>query len=195
MPPPLRRAGGCTCPIASPRPLAFALYRWARRSHLPAVGLEHPPKGLLAGYPNDAAAIRLMLRAQGFLAPLDQPTTTPRDRAAGHLYFRAFTPRGRPRGVPDITTWTIGRKTGLSPAGSMLLWAAPVEVVDVGPDLQLGSSALRGPISQDRPDGKQLGAARAPRSDHTAGDGRGGCRSLISTASGHRSHNANGVCD
>jgi len=61
---------------------------------------------------NDAAAIRLMLRPHGLLAPLDQPTSTPRLRAAGHLYFRAFTPRGRPPSAPDMTTWAIGRLPG-----------------------------------------------------------------------------------
>src|SRR5215216_1844498 len=30
------------------------------------------------------------------------------DRAVGHLYFRAFAPRGHPPDAPDITTWAIG---------------------------------------------------------------------------------------
>jgi hypothetical protein len=66
----------------------------------------------LVGAPNDAAAIRLMLRPQGLLAPLDQPTTTPKGRATGHLYFRAFTLTGRPPNAPDITTWAIGQLPG-----------------------------------------------------------------------------------
>ena len=61
---------------------------------------------------HDAAAIRLTLRPQGLLAPLDQPTSTPSGRAAGHLYFRAFTPKGRPPGAPDMTTWAIGKLPG-----------------------------------------------------------------------------------
>ena len=103
---------GCTRPISSPQTLAFALLRQARRSQLPQLALSTPQRGLLVGHGNDAAAIRLMLRPQGLLAPLDQPTTTPRDRAAGHLYFRAFTPKGRPPSAPDMTTWAIGRLPG-----------------------------------------------------------------------------------
>jgi hypothetical protein len=74
--------------------------------------MSTPEGGLLVGDRNDAAAIRLTLRPQGLLAPLDQPTSTPWGRAAGHLYFRAFTPKGRPPGAPDMTTWAIGKLPG-----------------------------------------------------------------------------------
>ena len=60
--------------------------------------MSTPQRGLLVGDRHDAAAIRLTLRPQGLLAPLDQPTRPQEGRAAGHLYFRAFTPKGRPPG-------------------------------------------------------------------------------------------------
>ena len=112
VPPPLRRGTADACVRFVPRrrwPSPFSDGLGAPT--LPQLALSTPRRGLLAGAPDDAAAIRLTLRPQGLLAPLaNRPR--PYGRAAGHLYFRAFTPRGRPPGAPDMTTWAIGRLPG-----------------------------------------------------------------------------------
>jgi hypothetical protein len=75
---------------------------------------------------NDAAAIRLTLRPQGLLAPLDQPTSTPLGPGRRALVLPGFHAQGSPPGRAGYD-YLGNRKTpraGLSPAGSMLLWAA-----------------------------------------------------------------------
>jgi hypothetical protein len=74
---------------------------------------------------HDAAAIRLTLRPQGLLAPLDQPTSTVRPGRRA-LVLPGFHAQGSPprrAGYDYLGNRTIPR-AGLSPAGSMLLWAA-----------------------------------------------------------------------
>jgi hypothetical protein len=75
---------------------------------------------------HDAAAIRLTLRPQGLLAPLDQPTSTPMGPGRRALVLPGFHAQGSPPGRAGYD-YLGNRKTpraGLSPAGSMLLWAA-----------------------------------------------------------------------
>jgi len=75
---------------------------------------------------HDAAAIRLTLRPQGLLAPLDQPTSTPVGPGRRALVLPGFHAQGSPPGRAGYD-YLGNRKTpraGLSPAGSMLLWAA-----------------------------------------------------------------------
>jgi hypothetical protein len=78
------------------------------------------------GHRHDAAAIRLTPRPQGLLAPLDQPTSTPVGPDRRALVRPGFHAQGSP---PERARYDYlgNRKTpraGLSPAGSMLLWAA-----------------------------------------------------------------------
>ena len=112
VPPPLRR-GAPRVHMSDSFPADTGLRPVLTGSALPipTVGHEHPPKGALGGRPSrrcsdslDAAAPRIA-RAPG-------PTDLQWGRAAGHLYFRAFTPKGRPPGAPDMTTWAIGKLPG-----------------------------------------------------------------------------------
>ena len=50
------------------------------------------------GHYDDAAAIRLMLRPQGLLAPLDQPTSTPKSRSRRAPVLPGFHAHGLPPG-------------------------------------------------------------------------------------------------
>jgi hypothetical protein len=88
--------------------------------------MSTPRRGLLVGDRHDAAAIRLTLRPQGLLAPLDQPTSTPVGPGRRALVLPGFHAQGSPPGRAGYD-YLGNRKTpraGLSPAGSMLLWAA-----------------------------------------------------------------------
>ena len=89
--------------------------------------MSTPRRGLLVGDRHDAAAIRLTLRPQGLLAPLDQPTSTPRGSSRRALVLPGFHAQGSPPGRAgyDYLGNRKTPRTGLSPAGSMLLWAAP----------------------------------------------------------------------
>ena len=92
----------------------------------PQLAMSTPQRGLLVGDRHDAAAIRLTLRPQGLLAPLDQPTSTPVGPGRRALVLPGFHAQGSPPGRAGYD-YLGNRKTpraGLSPAGSMLLWAA-----------------------------------------------------------------------
>ncbi len=109
-----------------PQTLAFALFPRARHSQTPQLAMSTPRRGLLVGNRNDAAAIRLTLRPQGLLAPLDQPTSTPLGPGRRALVLPGFHAQGSLPGRAGYD-YLGNRKTpraGLSPAGSMLLWAA-----------------------------------------------------------------------
>src|ERR1035441_7729001 len=114
---------GCICPILPRRHWPSPCSNGLGAPTFPQLAMSTPQRGLLVGDRHDAAAIRLTLRPQGLLAPLDQPTRPQEGRAAGHLYFRAFTPKGRPPGAPDMTTWAIGKLPGRdSQGGTLARW-------------------------------------------------------------------------
>ena len=117
----------CTRPIPSPQTLAFAQFQGARRSHAPQLALSTPQQAGGSWWIHITTLQRsLHATAPRLACPLSQPTSPAHRRAVGYVYIRAFTPQGHPRDVPDMTTWAhrTTPRTGLSPAGSMLLRAA-----------------------------------------------------------------------
>ena len=128
---------------------------------------------------NDAAAIRLTLRPQGLLAPLDQPTTTPRGRAAGHLYFRAFAPKGRPPDAPDMTTWGTSDN---SQGGTRTRWIDAVMGCNGKPGYGATDQAGSGDVRLERYwcwDGGRSRRDREPRAERHASEPRYRAEDLV----------------